>query len=44
MFTNRALSEPIGYKGTAKSVITSGLGTPMADPSKRSFLYKGSNA
>lgn len=32
LFTNRALSEPIGYKGTAKSVVSSGLGTPLADP------------
>ena len=39
MFTNRALSEPIGYKGTAKSVITSGLGTPMADPSLKEVFY-----
>lgn len=32
LFTNRGMSEPMGYKGTAKSVVSSGFGTPMADP------------
>lgn len=38
LFTNRGLSEPMGYKGTAKSVVSSGFGTPLADPDLKTVL------
>lgn len=41
LMSNRKLSEPIGYKGTAQSVVTAGLGTPMASPELKEVFHLG---